>query len=404
VIGANIAAAAGHHMLLAGGILLIGLVIASIILFQAARRRGMNLWIGTYIRERHKRKAPDREQDVHLLLCIADHYEPRHGDVGTAQAMQRVQAWVQKYPLLFDRFRDSDGRPPRHTFFYPLEEYDAAEMDALAELCRRGYGEVEVHLHHDNDNAQNLRRRLIAYKDLLAQRHGMLSRHRDSGGIAYGFVHGNWALDNSRPDGRWCGVNCELDILRETGCYADFTMPSAPSQTQTRKINSIYYACDDPARPKSHDWGVDLGVEPQPTNSLVMVQGPLLFNWQRRRMGLIPRVENGCIQGNQAPTEARLDLWLKARIQVPTRPDWYFVKVYTHGAPEDNARVLLGEPMVRFHQALAARAQTDPRFHFHYLSAREMYNLLRAASVNWGGSVNDARDQELIWNAAALGA
>jgi hypothetical protein len=398
-------ATAAFGAMVAGGVLLILVAAAAfaILLLFAIRRRGMNLWIGTYVRERHERAPPDPQHDVHLLFCIADHYEPRHGDVGAERAMQRVHAWVQQYPLLFDCFRDSDGRPPRHTFFYPLEEYDSAEIDALAGLCRQGYGEVEVHLHHDNDNPENLRRRLLAYKNLLAERHGMLCRRRDNGQLAYGFVHGNWALDNSRPDGRWCGVNCELDILRETGCYADFTMPSAPSQTQTRKINSIYYACDDPVRPKSHDWGVDVGVEPQPANSLVMVQGPLLLDWQRRRMGLIPRIENGCIQGNQAPTAARLDLWLKARIQVPTRPDWYFVKVYTHGAPEDNARVLLGEPMVRFHQALAARAQKDPRFHFHYLSAREMYNLVRAAAVNWQGSVNDARDQELIWNAASPG-
>ncbi len=97
------------------------------------------------------------------------------------------------------------------------------------------------------------------FKDLLAQRPGLLSRYRDTGELAYGFVHGNWALDNSHPEGRACGVNDELTILRETGCFADFTMPSAPSPTQTRKINSIYYAVDDPGKPKSHDWGMDVG-------------------------------------------------------------------------------------------------------------------------------------------------
>ena len=32
-------------------------------------------------------------------------------------------------------------------------------------------------------------------------------------GAAYAFVHGNWALDNSRPDGRWCGIDAELPRL-----------------------------------------------------------------------------------------------------------------------------------------------------------------------------------------------
>ena len=43
-------------------------------------------------------------------------------------------------------------------------------------------------------------------------------------------------------------VNNELEILRDTGCYADFTMPSAPHPTQTWKINSIYSASDRPGR------------------------------------------------------------------------------------------------------------------------------------------------------------
>ena len=70
---------------------------------------------------------------------------------------------------------------------------------------------------------------------------------------------GTGRLITRSPDGRCCGVNDEIDILRETGCYADFTLPSSPSPTQTRKINSIYYAVDDPLEPKSHDWGTDVG-------------------------------------------------------------------------------------------------------------------------------------------------
>ena len=376
----------------------------AVLLWLMLRRRGMTYWIGTYICEASKRRqralSGTSTENIHLLLCIADHYEPRHGPVGVKRAMDRVHAWTEGYPRLLGGFRDSDGRPPRHTFFYPLEEYDAAEMDEIARLCRQGYGEVEVHLHHDHDTSENLRQRLLAYKTLLVERHGMLARRISDGQAMYGFVHGNWALDNSRPDGRWCGVNNELDILRQTGCYADFTMPSAPSDTQTRKINSIYHACDDPLRPKSHDWGVDVGMLPAPKDSLLMVQGPLVLDWGRRRMGIMPRVENGCLQGNQPPDGHRVDQWLRAGIQVPSRPDWYFAKVYTHGAPEGNAAVLLGEETVRFHEQLAERARKNPCFHFHYLTAREMYNLIRAAETGFKGTVDEARDFELVWNGA----
>lgn len=366
--------------------------------YREGSRRGVQTWLGTYVRRHRRWRTPRAAEPVHVLFCIGDHYEPRHGGVDPAQAMRRVEAWVREYPRQFDRFRDADGRPPQYSFFYPLEEYDRAEMDALAGLCRAGYGEVEVHLHHDNDTADNLRRRLLEYKELLARDHGLLARHRRTGELAYGFIHGNWALDNSRPDGRWCGVNNELDVLRDTGCYADFTMPSAPSPTQTRKINSIYWAVDDPCCPKSHDTGLDLAAGPKPENGLLMIQGPLVLDWGRRRYGVLPRVENGCIQANQVPTVRRLDQWLRARVQVPTRPDWFFVKVYTHGAPEANAAVLLGDPMVRFHEDLARRAADNPNFHVHYVTAREMYNLARAAEAGWTGSVNDARDFELVRN------
>jgi hypothetical protein len=95
--------------------------------------------------------------------------------------------------------------------------------------------------------------------------------------------------------------------------------------------------------------------------------------------------------------------WLRARVQVPTRPDWFFVKLHTHGAPEANQRVLLGEAMLGFHRALARRAEEDPTFHFHYVTAREMYNLAKAAEASWTGTVLEARDYELLWNNGKAG-
>jgi hypothetical protein len=201
-----------------------------------------------------------------------------------------------------------------------------------------------------------------------------------------------------------CGVNNELDVLHETGCYADFTLPSYPDVTQTRKINSIYYACDDPLRPKSHDRGKDAGAGPRPPNSLMLIQGPLLLDWGRRKWGALPGIENGCIQANQPPSMSRLDLWLRARVQIPARPDWYFVKLHTHGGPEENQRVLLGDAMVNFHEQLSRRAGKDPDFSYHYVTAREMYNLARAAEAGWRGTVADALDYELTWEARRHGA
>jgi hypothetical protein len=170
------------------------------------------------------------------------------------------------------------------------------------------------------------------------------------------------------------------------------TLPSAPSSTQTKTINSIYYAVDDPGKPKSHDRGIAVGSAPRPEKSLLLIQGPLLFDWSRRIAGVIPRIENGCIQGNQAPSAKRVQHWLRSCVQVPTRPDWYFVKLHTHGANENNMPVLLGTTMQRFHQHLQDRAKSDTAFHYHYVTAREMTNLVHAAEMNWPGTITESRD------------
>ena len=317
--------------------------------------------------------------DVRLFLCIADQYEPMHGRVPPTQQLERVRRWVTEYPRLAGEFCDSAARPPQHTFFIPADEYDPAHTDGVADLCRAGFGDVEVHLHHDGDTSEGLREKLEDFKRCLHDTHGLLRRD-DSGAITYAFVHGNWALDNSRPDGRWCGVNDELTILRETGCYADFTMPSAPSLTQTRTINSIYYAIDDPRRPKSHDSGLRAKVgHAPPPEGLLMIQGPVQLDWRRRKFGVLPGLENADLHGSFPPTGDRLRLWRRAGVCVEERPDWLFVKLHTHGAIERNAAMLLGEPMRQFHRTLAEKAARGDGFRYYYVTAREMVDVVHAA-------------------------
>lgn len=323
----------------------------------------------------------DMRRTVHIFLCIADHYEPMHGGAAVAQQRARVNRWVQAYPDSVEGLEDSRGRSPQHTFFYPAEEYNGEHLDCLAELCGSGYGEVEVHLHHDNDSSENLRETLESFTERLFHRHGLLKKDQQ-GRITYGFVHGNWALDNSRPDGCWCGVNDELTVLRETGCYADFTLPAAPSLAQTRTINSIYYGQDDPCRPKSHDSGVRAGVGVRPPEGgLLIVHGPLLLDWRRRKRKLLPGLENGELHGTFPPTLRRLQLWLRAGVQVAGQPQWVFVKLHTHGAKEGNAAMLLGEPMRRFHAGLSAFAAENSWFRYYYVTAREMASLVHQAEA-----------------------
>lgn len=351
-------------------------------------------------------------------------------------------------------FRDADGITPRHTFFYPAEAYHPGFVTPLAQLTQQGFAEVEIHLHHRGDTADTLRDKLVTFRDLLRNEHGLLADQADQADQTaasdritrstesrrstdfddfddfddfatsrknttiheqqatndeqratkneqphYAFIHGNWALCNSHPDGDWCGVNEELSVLRGTGCYADFTFPSAPSPTQPRMVNALYYAQDTPGRPRGHDSGLEASTIPLGTHpsafsldNLLLVTGPLALNWSWRKWGILPRIEHADLCGSNPPTPRRADLWIRQHIHVRGRPDWVFVKLHTHGCIEANSDVLLGRPMQDLHTYLTTRCNDGTDYALHYVTAREMTNIIHAAEAGMKGDPGQYRD------------
>jgi hypothetical protein len=335
-------------------------------------------WLPYYLGRELVRKCNGKSfEPKHVYFCICDHFEPYRGNVDKGTARKRIDRWLREYPGLAERYPDSGGRLLKYTFFYPEEEYQQDDLTQIAELCHAGFGEVEIHLHHDNDNANNLRRTLMDFKARLHEKHGLLSLDKESGEVAYGFIHGNWALDNSRHDGRWCGVNDEISILQETGCYADFTLPSAPNDTQTRKVNSIYYAVGDRERPKSHDWGVNAQVG-KPGKGLLMVQGPLCLNWEKRKYGFLPGIENGGLYGNTPPTPGRISSWIDAGVCVDGAPEHLFIKIYTHGAQDDVSKMLFDDGGFKIMLEGLKKNCEMSGTRLHFVSAREMVNVVLA--------------------------
>jgi hypothetical protein len=363
-------------------IVTIGILIVIATLVVVIRRRNMQYWLPSYFAATRSIERPNASEIMHVFLAICDHWEPFNNAATSSVAMEKVERWAKEYPRRYDAFRDSEGRPPQHTFFYPMEEYRPEHIDRIASLCRAGFGDVEVHLHHENDTAAALEDKLAGFSQTLFHRHGLLRRHPRTGEIAYGFIHGNWALCNSRPDGAWCGVDQELTSLIKTGCYADFTMPSAPSPTQTRMINSIYYAQDIPGRRKSHDFGIKAQVgRLAPADHLLMIQGPLTLDWQQRRFGFIPRIENGDVTCGREMSSLRMSQWLRAGVQVVGQPNWRFVKLHTHGCKDGNIDAWLGSDMQQFHRDLQAFAIDQPLVRYHYVTAWEMAQLVHQAEA-----------------------
>jgi hypothetical protein len=355
--------------------------------------RSLDIWLGAYLRRAvtelprlHRRPITD------VLFCVVDHFEPiayPHSSVDRER--RRMQVWLEEYPKFAARHWDSDGVPPQHTWFYPGEAYRSEYLDGLNELVRQGLGEIELHLHHGNDTAVSLRERIGAIVQKF-NAHGALGRSKSPAHRGYAFIHGNLALDNSMGDSRLCGVNAELQVLVETGCYADFSMPTAPAQSQTRKINSIYYAVGDPQRSKSHDVGMDARVGVTGTKGLMLIAGPLTLDWSARKHGLLPRIDNAEIMGHRPASAGRLRHWIDERIHVRGRPEWVVVKASCHGAEERHFPALLGEDAHRTHSWLEDWFRGRNGARLHYVTARELYNIVKAAEAGCAGDAGRFRD------------
>ena len=350
--------------------------------------RRLDLWLPSYVagaaaRMRARRERSDRLTHVFFLIC--DHYEPRHKATREGQAWERVETWRRDYPTFQKRCVNSFGQAPLHSWFYP-PHHGAEHLPQLSAMAHAGGGEVELHYHHSNDTAETLTRDLKATLALY-HRHGLLLESGEPPRTSFGFVHGDWTLDNA-CDGQYCGVNGELSLLAGLGCWADFTMPSA-NEAQTRKINSIYYAVDDPARHKSHDHGVDAAVGRASEPGFFLMQGPLAVNWRAPRY---PRIENASLTSANWGRPDRVRTWLDCNVHVKGRPEWLFVKLHTHGAVEWDFDALFGEKAFQMHRTLNEMCNDGSRYKLHYVTARQAYNLAKAAERGLTGDPSQYLD------------
>jgi hypothetical protein len=303
-----------------------------------------------------------------VWLSIADHFEPLWNHVSEDKGRERVQTWRKRWPEIAARHADSAGRAPVYTFFFPQEQYREDLLNPLAEMTAQGIGDVEVHIHHDCEGEQDFVSRMRGFIETLSTRHDLL--RKESGQIKFGFIHGNWALDNSLPGGKWCGLNNEIHLLRDLGCYADFTMPSGASASQARTVNEIYWATDDPEQPKSYDRGRRL--EPGgPRGDLLMIPGPLGIRYRER---LIPRLEVGELAGYDAPTPYRISRWLEI---APRIGGDIFIKLFTHGAQERNMVPLLDAWLDALFTMLTAECRSRD-LAVYFVSTWQMYQAIMA--------------------------
>lgn len=359
-------------------------------------------WLSRYPFERFVsflgRTAFDKK---HIIFSVANHFEPAWSKSGLLDLDKQKRNLDSYYKLARktgEAVRDVDGTKFRHTNFYPAEQYDREILSQMAEMQAEGLGEVEIHLHHGvekPDTPENLRKQLVEFRDILAEEHYCLSRFDNEVLPRYAFVHGNLALANS-CGGRFCGVDEEMRILSETGCYADMTLPSAPDQSQVAITNKIYECGLPLSFPIPHRIGNAVKVNGNLPQLPLIFTGPLVFNWSRRIKGVpVPKIDDGALVYNQQMNAKRLKRWQNANITVKGKPEWIFVKLYCHGFFVQDQSECIGEKARKFFSEVVESGEKNGSYRVHFASAREAVNMVFAAIDGKKGSPNDYRDYRL---------
>lgn len=316
---------------------------------------------------------------VHILFCAVDHYEPGTGNVSTDIARKRVESLLTRYPMLADKHRDAGGYRPKRTWFFPPHYHQNFFLRDLVSLCEKGYGEIELHLHHgksEPDTAENLENTI---KQCILEYSEFGIFGTQNGDKKYAFIHGDWALANSR-NGMYCGVDNEIEILLKTGCFADLTLPTPHTICNPRSFNSIYYTLPK-AAPKSYNSGISVKASGDPPDGLMIIQGPtapFLKNnkiWNYRIYG----------DGINPLNKRRIDMWVRTGIGIEGNPNVIIIKTHMHGATEENE--VLGDEMDSIFSYLEEKYNDGQQYKLHYVSARELYNIIKC--IEAGEEVSD---------------
>jgi hypothetical protein len=384
---------------------------------QRARIRCLGLWpagVGLFalVASAAPPPGPDgaapasrlRTAPKHVMFAFVDHFEP----LPYNDAIWQVNMWVDDYMAMASQHTDADGRHPAHTYFqwftrsvtYGNEFYIGDCLKLLNRVAYHGYGEVDYHLHHGAGD-ERTRTEETAASDLIDLLSRSMTLYNQRGCLitaeaapqqAFAFIHGMWALDNSRlntwsnpgdPHREYCGVNTELSVLRSWGCYVDYTFPTAAPMTPLL-TDSIFYAQDDPF-PASYQNRVNntlVAAGQPPVGDLMIVEGPNTTT---------------NVDDVDVPTLARMDNWVGHNVQVIGQNDWIFVKVYTHGCAKNLHQqsvwdAFFGAPMSQFYSAIEAKYNDGVNWKLHYVSAREMYNIIKAAEAGLTGDPGQYRD------------
>lgn len=358
----------GAGLVLMWWIAMVGLAVYRIRRWKAAG------WLESYLLE--PKEVPDCAEPLDVCVLFCDHFELEHGGAAVRDQIARARRWQELYSSACVGHEDSDGYRPKHTWFVPLLLTAAELRPIMSEWAGRGFGEIEYHSHHPVSAGSEQFRSEVSYAKRILAGMGALPDER------YGFVHGMFALAASNP--KYCTIRDELSILEDTGCYADFTFPSLGTLSQPRMSNRIFYP-EVNGGPKPYDSGKPVCVG-EKGNGLMLIQGPLWCGVGWRSL------DDANVSANELPYSSRVSNWMEANVHVEGQPNWVFIALHGHTAIEKNQDALWGNGgMPGLWGELEREAEMKGN-RLHYITARESYNIIKAAEDGCTGNAGDYRN------------
>ena len=336
---------------------------------------------------RHPEVPPilNRTTPMHVIFAFVDHWENGYGENGKRLA----NLFYNEYNDMAKKHQDADGISPQHTWFCVYLEKPSIQV--ISKCVFNNLGEMEIHIHHGTanddgcDNTPEITQYLNDYINFL-QKVGACITAELEPKTAFGFIHGMWALDNSRcMDGhrQYCGCNEELNLLISKKCYGDFTFPAWG--TMDPKWKSKICLCMDSPYPKSYDYyfrELSKFDSPPQNNEFLIFEGPGYISTN--------------IDKNEAPTLARMNSLVNANVHVIGRDDWVFVKVNSHCAQNlddpQGFNNIIGNTADKFYSDIEQVFNDGINYKLHYATSRELYNIAMAAADGKEGDPNNYRD------------
>lgn len=339
-------------------------------------KKNHHYWLPAFFETYLQGVSPFQLQDkiTDVMVVIADHHEVKIKDKTNAS----TKKWLDQYLQVTEGISDSFGNPVQYSWFYPYDHKNSYSVIELNKAVYAGRGEIEFHWHHSHPDSASFEQELKEAVDWFGAHGAMVEEH--GGPSRFAFIHGNWSLDNARGE-RYCGVDNEIELLSRYGGYMDMTFYCC-SEAQPSMAASLYYVKDDP-EPKSYDVGepVELGRE---NDDFLIFTGPLGFNWSELKF------EYGSLEAwDSRNWKKRIPLWVNGSPYIEGKPEWRFLKLYTHGAQSSD--LILDEDF-RTMLTEVKRYTESEEINLHYVTAREAYNILKAAEAEKVGTPQEFKD------------